>query len=119
MRGGLPGSLKIVRGLLFTYTAITALTVLGGLLAFGVSPEVLGALAYLAIPGTIALVCALRTPRGGRGLLWGIVVLQVVLILLGIGRLGNGEPQGLTNLVLPALVLFFVLLRPSRDRLSG
>ncbi|GLU50521.1 hypothetical protein Nans01_48720 [Nocardiopsis ansamitocini] len=108
-----------MRILLFVYAGLTALTVVGGLLIFPLSAETFGALLYLALPGVLALLFGLRMPKGRAGLFWGIVVLQAFLILTGIGRLGNGEIQGLTSIILPILVLVLVLRRESREHLRG
>ncbi|MBB6171254.1 hypothetical protein HNR23_001314 [Nocardiopsis mwathae] len=119
MRETLPTPLRITRILLFVLTAVVGLQVIGGLLIFDMGPELLGLLVWTALPGIAALFLALRIPRGGRWILAAILVLQVFLLLFALGRIGNGDPQGLTNLLFPVLITVFVLQKSSRAFLTS
>ncbi|WP_017557370.1 hypothetical protein [Nocardiopsis baichengensis] len=119
MRRPLPRSLKVARILLFIQAAAVALQITGGLLISHVSPETLAVLAWVAVPGAIALTLALRLPQGRRPLLVTSVVFMSLLLLAALGRIGAGEPQGLINLLFPTAVLVLMLRKSSREFLSS
>ncbi|WP_046469850.1 hypothetical protein [Allosalinactinospora lopnorensis] len=118
MPRALPSSLKVARVLLFVLAGAVGLQVTGALIIMEPTPESFGTLLWIAAPGILALVLGLRLPAGRRGTLVAIVVFQAFLLFLALGRIGNGEPQGLVNLALPILILTFVLRAPSREHLS-
>ena len=118
-RRSLPAPLKAVRILLFVFAAAIALQIIGGLIISEVTPEVLALLIWVAVPGAIALTLGLRLPNGRRPLLIAIVTFLAFLLLMALGRIGAGEPQGLVNLLLPTAMLVLVLRRSSRAFLTS
>ncbi|MFW5420879.1 hypothetical protein J0910_30115 [Nocardiopsis sp. CNT-189] len=119
MRRPLPVPLKATRVLLFVFAAAVALQIIGGLIIGGITPEVLALLVWVALPGAIALALALRLPSGRRPLLIAIAVFLSLLLLMALGRIGAGEPQGLINLLLPTAMLVLVFRRSSRTFLAS
>ncbi|MFC7328116.1 hypothetical protein [Marinactinospora rubrisoli] len=114
MKRPLPGSLKTVRVLLFVTAGLTAISVVGALFVYEINAVMLGRLTWAALPGVLSLIFALRLPKGRRVLYWSILVLQVLTMLIALGNLGNGSPQGFSQLLLPILTLVFLTQRASR-----
>jgi hypothetical protein len=110
-----PGQVKAVRILLFVVAGLTVLTLIGFLLSGQVSAESAGLVIWASLPGVIGLVVALRLARGGRVRFWVVVVVAALLVLGGLGALGRGDPRGITNLILPGVILFLVTRRPARE----
>ncbi|TQN32817.1 hypothetical protein FHX37_2801 [Haloactinospora alba] len=113
----MPSPLRGARVLLFLFGALSALVFVGGLMAADVDGRVVGRLLWVALPGVVATVLALRLPRGGRGVFWTTVGLQVFSLLQALGNLGAGQPQGLLQMVLPTVVLVLVTRPASRSYL--
>ncbi|MFD7703220.1 hypothetical protein [Streptomyces caelestis] len=109
------------RALLLVH-ALFAFTVLGGLgllltaASFdAVDGTLLAHVAYAAAPGTLGWWLARRTWRGGAGTGVGLVVVQAWLILGSLSNLADGSARGLTQLLLPLLVLGLLTRPESRD----
>lgn len=98
---------------------MTFLAVVAALFWTDLNAETLGALTWIALPGILALVCALRLHSGGRPLFWGVLALQVLIIVQALGNLGAADPRGVTQLLFPIAILVCVLMRPSRQHLLG
>ncbi|WP_046469868.1 hypothetical protein [Allosalinactinospora lopnorensis] len=118
LRGPLPGPLRVARVLLFVLAAITLVTAVAGLAvnAFEATStaEAAGFATALALPGVLAMVCGLRLRKGRRLLLWSLAALMVFMILLALSTIGQGDPRGLIQLLLPSTILVLVLLPTSR-----
>jgi hypothetical protein len=115
----MPKSVRAIRILMFVVAGLTFLTTLAFLAAVGASAETLGTAIWYTLPGVLSLVLALKIPHGGTRLRKGIIALEIVYILLSLGRLGQGDPQGLFNLVIP-IVLLVLLFRPAaKDHFAG
>ncbi|WP_233515177.1 hypothetical protein [Marinitenerispora sediminis] len=82
------------------------------------TPAVAADLTWVAIPGVLSLVFGLRLPKGGRVLLWAIVVLQALGILAALSNLGAGDSRGLAQLALPIATLVLVLRKDARAFLT-
>ncbi|MFD7689308.1 Tox-REase-5 domain-containing protein [Streptomyces sp. NPDC059781] len=109
------------RALLLVHT-LFALTVLGGLgllltaASFdAVDDTLLAHVAYAAAPGVLGWWLARRTWRGGAGIWTGLIVVQAWLILGSVSNLADGSARGLTQLLLPLLVLSLLTRPESRD----
>jgi hypothetical protein len=110
-----PVQVKAVRILLLVVAGFTVLTLIGFLTSQQVTASAAGVAVWASLPGAAALVVALRLPRGGRVRFWVVVAIAALLVLGGLGALGRGDPRGLTNLVLPGVILFLITRRPARD----
>ncbi|WP_432150421.1 Tox-REase-5 domain-containing protein [Streptomyces sp. bgisy029] len=114
-RRDLPGPLVVVRVLLLVLLGATALGAIGlsgsAIAADAMGAQVLGILLYASAPGVLCALLAWHLRTGGRLVRWGIVAVQVWLIIGGLGNLADGSPDGLTQLVLPAVILV-LLSRP-------
>ncbi|MBT3151556.1 hypothetical protein HTV45_11785 [Streptomyces sp. CHD11] len=115
------------RALLLVHT-LFAFTVLGGaglLLTAASLDAVDGALlaqvAYAAAPGVLGWWLARRTWQGGAPVWLGLIVVQAWLVLGSLSNVADGSARGLTQLLLPLLVLFLLTRPQSRDwfRLAG
>ncbi|MFI1416968.1 Tox-REase-5 domain-containing protein [Streptomyces sp. NPDC020731] len=102
--------------------ALFALTVLGGLgllltaASFdAVDGTLLAHVAYAAAPGALGWWLARRTWRGGAGVRAGLIGVQAWLILGSISNLADGSARGLTQLLLPLLILSLLTRPESRD----
>ena len=121
-RRDLPRPLGVVRVLLLV---LFGATVLGGLGLFGsalavhaMGAQVLGILLYAAAPGVLGLLLARHVRTGGRRVWWGLVGVQAWLVLGGVANIGDGSAHGLTQLLLPALILVLLLRAQSRSWFS-
>lgn len=110
----MPTAVKTVRVLLYVLAGATVLVIAGVLMFAGVSAELLGYLTWVCWPGIVGFVVALRMNRPGRAKFWLIVVVAAFGILNALGSLGQGDPRGVTTLIIPILILVFVLRRASR-----
>ncbi|MEU9355116.1 Tox-REase-5 domain-containing protein [Streptomyces griseoloalbus] len=115
------------RALLLVH-ALFALTVLGGLGLLltaaswdAVDGTLLAHVAYAAAPGVLGWWLARHTWQGGAGARIGLMVVQAWLILGSMSNLAGGSARGLTQLLLPLLILFLLTRPESRDwyRLTG
>ncbi|MFF1959403.1 hypothetical protein ACFVWX_20770 [Streptomyces sp. NPDC058220] len=114
----MPQPLTLARWLLYV---LFGATVLGGLGLFltaaavdAVDGTLLGLLAYAAAPGAIGWVLARRVWTGGVRVWWGLIALQVWLILSGLSNIRDGSVQGFTQVFLPVLILVFLCRAESR-----
>ncbi|GAA2551423.1 hypothetical protein GCM10010398_43560 [Streptomyces fimbriatus] len=105
------------RALLLVHT-LTGLTVLGGLGLLltaasldAVDGTLLAHVAYAAAPGALGWWLARRTREGGAGVWIGLIAVQAWLVLGSASNLADGSARGLTQLLLPLLILF-LLTRP-------
>lgn len=101
--------------LLYVGGVITLLTSIGYLIAEGFSAENLGQVIWAAWPGIVGLVIAGRLHTGGRRTYWVIVVVAVFWLLGALGSIGQGDPRGITGLILPVATLIALTRRSSRD----
>ncbi|WDG28456.1 Tox-REase-5 domain-containing protein [Streptomyces sp. CA-278952] len=117
-RRELPRPLVLVRVLLLVLFGATLLGAIGlsgsALAADAMGAEVLGILLYASAPGVLAALLARHVRTGGTRVRWGIVAVQVWLILGGLANLGDGSPDGLTQLVLPILITVLISRAGSR-----
>ncbi len=121
-RRSLPGPLRGARVLLFVSAGITLITAVSGLAvgAFegGSAAENAGMATALALPGVLALVCGVRLRKGRRLLLWSMVALMVYMVLVALSSFGQGDPRGLTQMILPVTIMVLILLPRSRAYLK-
>lgn len=115
----MPRALAAVQILLLVLVAATAVGAIGLFgSAFAVDAmggEVLGVVAWAALPGALAWWLSRHLHRGGSGLRWTLTGLQVWLLAGGLSNLAAGSPHGFTQLVLPVLILILVSRRRSRE----
>jgi hypothetical protein len=107
------------RVLLYVGGVIGILGTLGYLVSEGFSAETAGQAVWAVWPAVAAIVLARRVARGGNGLFWAIVVVGVFWVLMGLGELGQGDPRGLTSLVIPVAILILVTRAPARGFLRA
>lgn len=115
----MPAPVRATQVLMYVTAGITFVMTLAFLVSVGVSAASLGASLWIAAPGVISLLLALRIPRGGVGLRRGIIALEIFYILLSLSRLGNGDPRGAVNLILPIVVLVLLFRRETKDHFAG
>jgi len=111
----LPTAVRVVRVLLYLGGVITVLSVIGLLTSDGFSAENIGQLIWIAWPGVLGLVIARKLPNGGRRWFWLIVVVAAFWLLGALAAIGEGDPRGVTTLILPIATLIAVTRRSSRD----
>jgi hypothetical protein len=115
----LPGPVKATQVLMFVAAGVTFIITLAFFVSVGVTAAALGAALWIVAPGVVGMLLAWRVPRGGIKLWRGIIALEVFYVLLSIARLGNGDPRGAVNLVLP-IVILILLFRPQvKDHFRG
>jgi Flp pilus assembly pilin Flp len=111
----MPGPLSRALLLVHALFVLTALGGLGLLLTAASLDAVDGALlahvVYAAAPGVLGWWLARRTWSGGGGIWIGLIAVQAWLVLGSISNLADGSARGLTQLLLPLLILF-LLTRP-------
>ncbi|WP_142213353.1 Flp family type IVb pilin [Streptomyces sp. SLBN-118] len=111
-RGTGPSSLKAVRILLhvlFAFTVVGSLGVIGSAVADrAMTPLLFGLALYAAAPGVLSWVLLWRIPRGGRRVWRGLIALQTWLIAGSLLNLAAGSLLGLSQLLLPVLILAFL-----------
>ncbi|WP_067476991.1 hypothetical protein [Actinomadura hibisca] len=115
----MPKTVKAVRILMFVVAGITFVTTLAFMITVGVSAASFGAAVWAVFPGVLSLVLALRIPQGSKGLRRGIIALEIFYILLSFSRLGQGDPRGLTNMVLPIAILILVFRSEVKEYFAG
>ncbi|MFD4024010.1 Tox-REase-5 domain-containing protein [Streptomyces sp. NPDC058576] len=117
-RRELPRPLAVVRVALLVLFGATVLGAIGlsgsALAADAMGAEVLGILLYASAPGVLAALLARQVRTGSTRVRWGIVAVQVWLILGGLANLGDGSPDGVTQLVLPVLIIVLINREGSR-----
>jgi hypothetical protein len=111
----MPRPVRAARVLLFIGAGITVAMTIGALLMAEFSPELLGYLMWFAWPGVAALVIAVMMPHGRTWLFWATVVVSSFWILAALGALGQGNPRGITQLIIPVSTLVLITRRPARE----
>lgn len=114
-----PRELRLVRGLLLVTALLCGFTVAGYVSLEPLSAERWGEAVWGLLPGVAAALLAFRAGPGRVGVLRGVVALAATMALLGLGRLAVGEVQGLTNLLIPLVLLLLVLRGDVRAYLRG
>ncbi|PSK87362.1 hypothetical protein CLV63_13217 [Murinocardiopsis flavida] len=109
----LPSSVKATRVLLFIAAGLYAVTIVVANYLYGFNGVTHAYLVWTCWPGVFAFAFALRIPKGGKLLMWSIVVLEVLRIMMSLGELDTG--QGFTQMILPVVTMIAVLKRPSRQ----
>ncbi|GAB3242140.1 hypothetical protein [Kineosporia babensis] len=115
----MPKSLRWVRGLLYAVGILGVLSAVLYVALFETGAEELGALTWGTWPSVVALFLARRVHRGNRKTFIWIVVIASVLIFMALGALGQGDPRGLTSLILPIAILILVNQRAAKSYLKG
>ncbi|MFJ2215981.1 hypothetical protein [Streptomyces sp. NPDC087864] len=80
-----------------------------------VDGQLLGLLAYAAAPGVVGLVLSRWAWTGGARVRWGLLAVQGWLLVGALRTLGDGGGRGLTQLVLPVVIIVLLCRRPSRE----
>ncbi len=111
----MPGPVRAARVALLIGAGLTVLTVLGYLATVGGSSEAVGRAIWVCVPAVIACVVAVRMGQGGMRLFWWAVAACGLWLLGALASVGRGDPRGLTQLVIPVVVLV-LLTRPSARR---
>lgn len=109
-----PTSVKATRIMLYVVGGLHVLTAIGLFAYSSHSAEVVGRLFVFALPGIASVVLGGFVGRRTRAIWWLVIALQVVYILVSLGRLANGNPGGLLELCFPIAIL--VLVTRSRAR---
>ncbi|MFJ6439089.1 Tox-REase-5 domain-containing protein [Streptomyces sp. NPDC091649] len=117
-RRELPRPLALVRVLLLVLFGATVLGAAGlsgsALATESMGAEVLGILLYASAPGVLAALLARHVRTGRARVRWAVVAVQVWLILGGLANVGDGSPDGVTQLVLPVLIIVLISRAGSR-----
>ncbi len=100
--------------LLLVQAVLYGIAVVVGLYVSRVDPAVTAELVWNCWPGVFALAFGIRLPKGRRLLMWSIFVLELVHGLGALLSLLAGEFTGLTQLILPVLILVCLLRSDSR-----
>ncbi len=109
-----PAPVRALRVLLYL-TAVLSVVIMIAYLASGpVMGETVGRAVWGVWPGLVAFVLADRLFKPSRRVYWFVVALGVVYALRALSTIGQGDPRGVTNLALPALILILVLRGSSR-----
>ncbi|MCT7351216.1 hypothetical protein N4P33_03400 [Streptomyces sp. 15-116A] len=119
-RAAAPRPLSLALILVHLLFAVTVIGGLGLLLTASsydaVDGAVLALVAYAAAPGTLGWWLARRTRQGGGQRTWAaLIAVQAWLILGSISNLADGSARGATQLLLPALIVYFLTRRETRD----
>ncbi|MFG2331849.1 hypothetical protein ACGFMM_19730 [Streptomyces sp. NPDC048604] len=118
-RRSMPTPLVVARWLVFFLFGATVFGGLGLMLSAvqvgALDGLVLGMLLYAAAPGVAGWLLARRAWTGGRRIRWGLMAIQIWLILGGLNNLRDGSVQGFTQLLLPVVILAFLCMRDTRD----
>ncbi|GAA0569693.1 hypothetical protein [Actinomadura livida] len=115
----MPKQVKAVRVLMFVVAGLTFLMTLAFFVTVGVTAAAIGAAIWFALPGALSVVLALRIPRGGTALRRGIIALEVFYVLLALSAIGQDDPRGVTNLVLPAVILVLLFRPDAKAHFTG
>jgi hypothetical protein len=111
----MPAPVRAARVLMYLVAGLTAVLSAASLLALGVTVGTLGDVAVFALPGVASFALALLIPRGEPRLWRMIIALEAVYVVLSLARLGDGDPRGLVNLVLPVAILVLITRAPARS----
>ncbi|MFD9500626.1 hypothetical protein [Streptomyces sp. NPDC060035] len=115
----MPQQLVVARWLVYVLFGATIVGGLGLLLSAAqvdaLGGLVLGTLLYAAAPGITGWLLARRVWTGGNGIRWGLIAVQAWLISGGLANLREGSLQGLTQLLLPVVILVFLCMKDTRE----
>lgn len=118
-RRAMPQQLAVARRLVYVLFGATITGGIGLLLtavqARALNGLVLGALLYAAAPGAAGWLLARRAWTGGDGVRRGLIAVQAWLVCGGLANVRDGSLQGLTQLLLPVVVLVFLCGKESRE----
>lgn len=118
-RRAMPQQLVVARWLVYVLFGATVVGGFGVLLSAAqvdaLGGLLLGMLLYAAAPGVTGWLLARRAWTGGNGVRWGLIAVQAWLISGGLANLRDGSVQGLTQLVLPVVILVFLCTKDSRE----
>ncbi|MFI8004679.1 hypothetical protein [Streptomyces sp. NPDC086010] len=119
VRRTMPQQLVVARWLVYVLFGATIVGGVGLLLAAAqvdaLGGLVLGTLLYAAAPGVAGWVLARRAWTGGKGVRRGLVAVQVWLVLGALANVRDGSLQGLTQLMLPVVILVFLCTKDTRE----
>jgi hypothetical protein len=115
----MPNQVKTVRVLMFVAAGLTFLTTLAFLVTVGVTAAAFGAALWFVVPGVLSLMLALRIPEGRTRLRRGIIALEVFYVLLSLSRIGQGDPRGVVNLILPVVILVLLFRPEAKAHFTG
>ncbi|MFF4247394.1 hypothetical protein ACFYY2_23420 [Streptomyces sp. NPDC001822] len=119
VRRTMPQQLVVARWLVFVLFGATIVGGVGLLLTAAqvdaLGGLVLGTLLYAAAPGVIGWVLARRAWTGGDWIRRGLVAVQVWLVLGALANVRDGSLQGLTQLLLPVVILVFLCTKDTRE----
>lgn len=111
----MPKPVKIARILMLIVAGLSGLLVLVLLLVGGFSSQSLALATWIALPAALNLWLALSLPGAGLGMRRAIIALSAFYILLAVGNLGQGDPRGVTNLMIPAAVIILLTRRSAKE----
>ncbi|MGW2564016.1 Flp family type IVb pilin [Streptomyces sp. NPDC001514] len=118
-RRAMPQQLVVARWLLYVLFGATIVGGLGLLLSAAqvdaLGGLVLGTLLHAAAPGVAGWLLARRAWTGGNGIRWGLIAVQAWLISGAMANLREGSLQGLTQLLLPVVILVFLCMKDTRE----
>lgn len=114
-----PTPVRVARLLLVVTAVITVVTAVAFLTVVGVDPESVGLAVWTLVPGGVALLLARRLGHDRPRVFWAVVGLEVFYVLQALVRVADGDPQGLSNLILPAAVLTCITRPAARAYLRG
>ncbi|MFD9543177.1 Flp family type IVb pilin [Streptomyces sp. NPDC060022] len=118
-RRAMPQQLVVARWLVYVLFGATVVGGFGLLLSAAqvdaLGGLLLGMLLYAAAPGVTGWLLARRAWTGGNGVRWGLIAVQAWLISGGLANLREGSLQGLTQLLLPVVILVFLCTKDSRE----
>ena len=115
----MPGSVKLIRVLLYIAAAITVLLAVAVPLVLGATAEVIGQVIWAAWPGVVGFFIARGLHLGGQRRFWLVIVVAGFWLLGALGALGHGNPRGITQLIFPIALLIAVTRRSARDFFKG
>ncbi len=110
-----PTSLRAAKIVMVVAAALTVITVLAMWSVAGMTPETVGRGIWVCVPAFIALVAARRMRPSQVRWLWWSVGAGALWVLAALASVGRGDPRGLTQLILPVVVLVLVT-RPAARR---
>ena len=114
-----PSGVRALRAALVVTASLAVVTALAYLSLAPVTLDRLGEAAWGLVPGAAALLLSRRAAVGRSRVIGGVVALAVVMLLLALVRIAAGEVQGLTNLLLPTVLLLLLARRDVRGDLLG
>ena len=112
-----PGGVRALRTTLVVTAVLAVVTALASLSLAPVTPDRVGEAVWGLLPGVAAFLLFRRAASGRSRVVAGVVGLAVVMLLLALVRVAAGEVQGLTNLLLPTLLIVLVARRDARSHL--